>query len=124
MWTRTVDPRAASDQPVDITITFKQGIPIRLAVDENGTANKKEFTDSIELFDALNSIGNLSGIGRIDIVEVCLLFSSSLFGALRKLIVFGKESIHRAQEPWMLRRPCDDYPSTRTFGCGRLGFGC
>ncbi|KAL8935155.1 MAG: hypothetical protein Q9216_005563 [Gyalolechia sp. 2 TL-2023] len=63
MWTRTVDPRAAPDIPVDITLTFEQGIPTRL------TADKKEYTDSIELFDALNDIGNKSGIGRIDIVE-------------------------------------------------------
>jgi argininosuccinate synthase len=124
MWTRTIDPRAASDRPVDITITFQQGIPIRLTVDEAGTADKQEFTDSIELFNALNSIGNLSGIGRIDIVEVCYLSAQSSSDTLRTLIIFGKESLHWPQEPWMLRRPCHDYPSTRAFGCGRLGFGC
>lgn len=63
MWTRTVDPRSAPDKPIDIAITFEKGIPTLLIVDE------KKYTDSIELFDALNDIGNKSGIGRIDIVE-------------------------------------------------------
>lgn len=65
MWTRTVDPKSAPDTPIDITIEFEKGIPARL------TVGKKEYTDSIELFNTLNDIGNKSGIGRIDIVEVC-----------------------------------------------------
>ncbi|KAL8946310.1 MAG: hypothetical protein Q9222_007276 [Ikaeria aurantiellina] len=69
MWTRTVDPRAASDVPVDLTISFQQGIPTRLTVDKGNTTQKNEYTDSIELFDALNEIGRMSGVGRIDIVE-------------------------------------------------------
>jgi argininosuccinate synthase len=64
MWTRTVDPRAAPDEPVDIALLFEQGLPVKLRVGD------KEYTDSLELFIALNEIGEKAGIGRIDIVEV------------------------------------------------------
>ena len=64
MWTRTVDPRAAPDEPVDIAVLFEQGLPIKLCVGD------KKYTDSLELFVALNEIGMKAGIGRIDIVEV------------------------------------------------------
>lgn len=114
MWTRTVDPRAAPDAPVDLTITFEQGIPTRLTVDNHS------YTDSIELFNALNDIGRESGIGRIDIVEVCRILSTV---TLCKLIIFGQEPLHRPQESWMLRCPCDDHPPTRTLGCRRVGPG-
>jgi len=63
MWTRTVDPRKAPDSPVDITLTFDKGLPVKLVVDG------KTYTDSIELFNLLNEIGRDAGIGRIDIVE-------------------------------------------------------
>lgn len=63
MWTRTNDPRTAPDQTVDIAIVFKQGLPVELRVGD------KKYTDSLELFMALNDIGKKAGIGRIDIVE-------------------------------------------------------
>jgi len=63
MWTRTIDPRAAPDEPVDIAVLFEQGLPVKLRVGD------KEYTDSLELFVALNEIGKKAGIGRIDIVE-------------------------------------------------------
>ena len=50
--------------PQDIQIHFEKGIPVKL------TTEGKEITDSLELFIALNAIGKLHGIGRIDIVEV------------------------------------------------------
>jgi argininosuccinate synthase len=50
--------------PQDITIQFEKGLPVKLR------AEGKEVTDSLELFIALNAIGKLHGIGRIDIVEV------------------------------------------------------
>lgn len=65
MWTRTVDPRDAPDKVVDIALYFKQGLPVKLVVGD------KVYTDSLELFIALNEIGKKAGIGRIDIVEVC-----------------------------------------------------
>jgi argininosuccinate synthase len=64
MWTRTNDPRNAPDEPIDIEISFKKGIPVKL------TAQGKQYVDSLELFNALNEIGKIHGIGRIDIVEV------------------------------------------------------
>ena len=64
MWTRTVDPRAAPDKLEDIAITFAEGVPTKLK------ASGKEYTDSLELFIALNEIGKKADVGRIDIVEV------------------------------------------------------
>lgn len=81
MWTRTVDPRNAPDKVVDIALVFKKGLPVKLTVGD------KTYTDSLELFIALNEIGRDAGIGRIDIVEVrhkhifsifCSLFSIAL----------------------------------------------
>lgn len=64
MWTRTDDPRKAPDHPVDITIVFEKGLPVKLHVGD------KEVNDSLALFTTLNDIGKRAGIGRIDIVEV------------------------------------------------------
>ena len=63
MWTRTNDPRTAPDEPVDIGLVFKKGLPVELNVGD------KKYTDSLELFMTLNEIGKVAGIGRIDIVE-------------------------------------------------------
>jgi len=63
MWTLTVDPQAAVDKPVDIAIRFEKGLPVKLQVGDG------VYTDSLELFVALNAIGKAAGIGRIDIVE-------------------------------------------------------
>jgi argininosuccinate synthase len=52
------------DDNIDIAILFEQGLPVKLRVGD------KEYTDSLELFIALNEIGKQAGIGRIDIVEV------------------------------------------------------
>lgn len=60
----TDDPMTAPATPQDIQIHFEKGIPVKL------TTEGKEITDSLELFIALNAIGKLHGIGRIDIVEV------------------------------------------------------
>ncbi|OCK75604.1 argininosuccinate synthase [Lepidopterella palustris CBS 459.81] len=63
MWTRTDDPMTAPDTPQDVTIQFEKGIPVKVK------SEGREFTDSLELFIALNAIGKTHGIGRIDIVE-------------------------------------------------------
>ncbi|KAI9656535.1 MAG: hypothetical protein M1821_004742 [Bathelium mastoideum] len=63
MWTLTIDPQAATDKPVDIVINFEKGLPVKLQ------ASDRVYTDSLELFGALNAIGKAAGIGRIDIVE-------------------------------------------------------
>jgi argininosuccinate synthase len=72
MWTLTVDPQAAVDKPVDIAIRFEKGLPVKLQVSD------RVYTDSLELFVALNAIGKAAGIGRIDIVEVRLYLGESL----------------------------------------------
>ena len=69
MWTRTDDPRTAPNEPLDIVLLFKQGLPVKL------TVKNKTHTDSLDLFETLNEIGKEHGIGRIDIVEVSNLLS-------------------------------------------------
>jgi argininosuccinate synthase len=62
--TSTNDPIAAPSTPQELTICFEKGLPVKVSSDG------KEWTDSLELFIALNELGKLHGIGRIDIVEV------------------------------------------------------
>ncbi|KND91097.1 Argininosuccinate synthase [Tolypocladium ophioglossoides CBS 100239] len=64
LWTRTVDPLDAPDKPYHFTVHFDKGIPVKVV-----TEDKKEVTESVELFKLLNKIGHDNGVGRIDIVE-------------------------------------------------------
>ncbi|KID65979.1 argininosuccinate synthase, partial [Metarhizium hybridum] len=63
MWTRTVDPMKAPDEPANFTIHFEKGIPVKVEIGD------KVVTGSLEIFEALNEIGRVHGVGRIDIVE-------------------------------------------------------
>ena len=63
MWTMTNDPLNAPNEPVDISIEFEKGIPVKV------TTPEKTYTDPVELFNALNKLGYTHAIGRIDIVE-------------------------------------------------------
>lgn len=63
MWTMTDSPLNAPNEPTDITVHFEKGIPTKVVTPE------KTYTDSVELFTALNKLGCIHGIGRIDIVE-------------------------------------------------------
>jgi argininosuccinate synthase len=63
MYRMTVDPTDAPDQPELVTVSFKDGIPVKLATE------KGEYTDPLELFKECNALGRKHGIGRIDIVE-------------------------------------------------------
>lgn len=63
MWTMTDSPLNAPNEPTDITVYFEKGIPVKVVTPE------KTYTDSVELFVALNKLGFTHGIGRIDIVE-------------------------------------------------------
>lgn len=63
MYRMTVDPTDAPDKPEIITISFKDGIPVKLTTEEGVV------TDPLELFKACNDLGRKHGIGRIDIVE-------------------------------------------------------
>jgi argininosuccinate synthase len=63
MFRLTVDPVDAPDQPEYITVSFKNGIPVKLTTDEG------EVSDPLQLFMECNRLGGKHGIGRIDIVE-------------------------------------------------------
>ncbi|KAK2740184.1 argininosuccinate synthetase [Myotisia sp. PD_48] len=65
MWKLTDDPRNAPDVPEDFNLIFEKGIPVALVELKSG----KKTTDSLELFQALNEIGRVHGVGRVDIVE-------------------------------------------------------
>jgi argininosuccinate synthase len=60
MFTLSVSPRQAPDEPETIEITFEQGDPVAL----NG-----EVLSPAKLLKALNVLGGRNGIGRADIVE-------------------------------------------------------
>ncbi len=61
----TVAPEAAPDEPERITIAFQDGIPVEVRNLEDGTVR----TDPLELFSYLNELGSRHGIGRLDMVE-------------------------------------------------------
>jgi len=65
MWKLTTAPEEAPQTPERITIEFKGGLPVKVGVPEE----RKEYTDGVEIFLALNALGRKHGIGRIDIVE-------------------------------------------------------
>jgi len=60
MYTLTISPEAAPDEPEYVTIDFKEGLPVRI----NGVA-----MGPMELMSQLNAMGARHGIGRIDLVE-------------------------------------------------------
>ena len=53
------------DTPTDLTLTFKDATPVRVVCPADGV----DVSDPVELFDYLNEVGGIHGIGRIDIVE-------------------------------------------------------
>lgn len=61
---RTLDPMDAPNKPYEFSIYFEKGIPVKVV-----TEDKKEVTDSLDLFKLLNKIGHDNGVGRVDIVE-------------------------------------------------------
>jgi len=65
MWKLTKAPEDAPQTPERISIEFKAGLPVKVDV----PGDKKNYTDAVEIFLALNALGRKHGIGRIDIVE-------------------------------------------------------
>jgi len=65
MWKLTNSPESAPTVPDQITVEFKQGLPVKVIV----PSEKKTYTDPVDVFLALNALGRKHGIGRIDIVE-------------------------------------------------------
>lgn len=66
MWKLTANPEEAPNEPDRITVEFKAGLPVKVVVK---TQQDKTYTDSVEIFLALNALARKHGIGRIDIVE-------------------------------------------------------
>jgi len=64
LWKMTLDPLDAPDKPYEFVLHFEKGIPVKII-----TEDKKEVTDSLDLFKLLNKIGHDNAIGRTDIVE-------------------------------------------------------
>ena len=58
MWTRTDDLLTAPNTPQEVTIRFEKGIPIKVS------SEGKEWTDSMDLFYALNAMGKKHGVGK------------------------------------------------------------
>lgn len=65
MFRMTVDPSKAPDTPAILTLTFDQGLPVRVQNKADGT----DITDQLQLFLYLNKIGGAHGVGRVDMVE-------------------------------------------------------
>ncbi|MFH1159163.1 MAG: argininosuccinate synthase [Pseudomonadota bacterium] len=65
VYSRTTAPEKAPDTSEVITLTFKDGIPVKVENPSDGTVK----TSPLELFQYLNKIGAKHGIGRLDMVE-------------------------------------------------------
>ncbi|MCH1572320.1 MAG: argininosuccinate synthase [Longimicrobiales bacterium] len=55
----------APDEPTDLTIHYKNAIPVRVVCEMDGV----DLTEPVALFDYLNVKGGEHGIGRVDMVE-------------------------------------------------------
>jgi argininosuccinate synthase len=53
------------DEPTDLTIHFRDAMPVKVVNETDGTVH----TDPVELFLYLNDVGGMHGVGRIDMVE-------------------------------------------------------
>ena len=65
IYSHTVSPENAPDNPTKIKIKFKDGIPVKVTNLDDNTVK----TDALELFEYLNKLGQENGIGRLDMVE-------------------------------------------------------
>ena len=62
---KMVLPMDAPDKETHVSITFKDGIPVKVTNKDEGTS----YTDPLELFTYLNKLGGANGIGLLDMVE-------------------------------------------------------
>jgi argininosuccinate synthase len=65
VFTYTKSPKDAPNKETKIEIHFKDGIPVKVINQNNGTVKEKP----LELFMYLNKLGSENGIGRVDMVE-------------------------------------------------------
>ena len=103
-YTITCDPKKAPNEPEEVTIGFKAGIPISL--------NGKKM-DGVTLIDKLNAIGGKHGVGRFDQIEDRLvgIKSREVYEAPAGLILFiGLRAIQH------LTMPKDLIAEARTLG--------
>ncbi|AGO12570.1 AaceriAER230Cp [[Ashbya] aceris (nom. inval.)] len=63
MWKLTTDPLQAPDEPEDVTVVFKEGIPTKLVYKDG------EASEPLDIFLAASKVARRNGVGRIDIVE-------------------------------------------------------
>ncbi|MCU0377827.1 MAG: argininosuccinate synthase [Bacteroidales bacterium] len=62
---KMVMPMDAPDRETHISVTFRDGIPVKVINRDDATC----FTDPLELFTYLNKVGGENGIGLLDMVE-------------------------------------------------------
>jgi len=65
MFIKTCSLKNAPDKEADLSIEFKEGIPVSVEEMHSG----KKITGSVDLFKYLNELGGKHGIGRADLVE-------------------------------------------------------
>ncbi len=65
VYSRTASAADAPDTPDILSITFEQGIPVKVENKNDG----KTVTGALQLFTYLNDLGTKHGIGRLDMVE-------------------------------------------------------
>ncbi|HKJ02878.1 MAG TPA: argininosuccinate synthase [Longimicrobiales bacterium] len=53
------------DEPTDVVLHFQDAMPVKV----EGSTDGVEYTDPVELFNYLNKVAGIHGIGRIDMVE-------------------------------------------------------
>lgn len=63
MFKLTVDPADAPDEPTELEIEFKKGVPVRVK------SGGSEYTQPLELYNFLNDLAGQNGVGRVDVVE-------------------------------------------------------
>jgi len=65
IYSRTNSPKSAPDTETLIDVEFKDGLPVR--VTKQGS--KESVTGPLAIFEYLNELGRINGIGRVDMVE-------------------------------------------------------
>ena len=91
----TVDPDEAPARPHELTITFREGVPVSIGGDEA--------SDGVTLIEKLNAIGGRHGVGRIDQIEDRLvgIKSREIYEAPAAVIL---HTAHRALEDLVLSK--------------------
>jgi len=66
MFHLTRSPRDAPDRPTRLEITFRDAVPVRVEVDGKGGRVEE---GPLAIFELLNEVGGMHGVGRVDMVE-------------------------------------------------------